>query len=256
MYLGYQILGEREPVASSVGGRPAWLRGACRGGSHLPGGASPRLSNQSTPMSSFRSSRLAQAEPLVPAFYSPPRSATWAQRTRILSVRRVENPGLENSANGAYRNLVNALKVEGTKLVGGVHSRWLFHGTDASVAERIALNPMRGFTAIANRSDGKKLALWGEGVYFARDAQYPDDFGFATKSAADGTKCVLLCLVLTGHSCLGGADVQLHLQTRNGQGSHGTYDSLVDDLANPEIFVVEDGGRVFPAYVIQYAGGV
>ena len=67
--------------------------------------------------------------------------------------------------------------------------------------------------------------------------------------AADGTKTVLLCLVMTGMSCLGGSNVKLYEQMRDG---YVKYDSLVDDLSNPEIFVVADGAQVFPAYVIQY----
>ena len=44
--------------------------------------------------------------------------------------------------------------------------------------------------------------------------------------------------------------MKLHQQRRDG---HIKYDSLVDDLSNPEIFVVGNGAQIFPAYVIQYS---
>jgi hypothetical protein len=147
---------------------------------------------------------------------------------------------------------MTTLRGEGVAIAGGVHARWLFHGTDATTLELIVNNPTRGFTPHARKinASGKddKLTLWGEGVYFARDAQYPNDFSFA-KMAAVGTKNVLLCLVVTGNSVLGGADQQLHLKSRDG---FVRYDSMVDDLSTPEIFVVAEGGQASPAYVIQY----
>ena len=189
------------------------------------------------------------SEPVVPAFYGSTHvGSTWAERATILRIRRIENGGQEGSSRAMYDNVGRALKAEGVAFLGGVHSRWLFHGTDGATALKIVSDPVRGFTPLASKSDGSKITLWGEGIYFARDATYPDDFGFARKDA-DGTKHMLLCLVMTGTSCLGGNDVRLHLKSRDG---NRKYDSMVDSLSNPEIFVVTDGASICPAYLIQY----
>jgi hypothetical protein len=189
------------------------------------------------------------SEPVVPAFYGGTHvGSSWSQRTQILSIKRVENNGQEGASRAAYNSICTALKSEGVAFTGGVHSRWLFHGTDHDTMIRIVSDPARGFTPLARKANDSKITLWGEGIYFARDATYPDDFGFAAK-ASDGTKHMLLCLVMTGTSCLGGNDVRLYLKGRDG---HSKYDSLVDSLSNPEIFVVTEGAQVCPAYAIQY----
>lgn len=54
---------------------------------------------------------------------------------------------------------------------------------------------------------------WGKGIYFARDASY-SDLGWVRR-APDGTKRVLLSLVITGMSCLGEQDMQLTTQYRD-----------------------------------------
>jgi hypothetical protein len=187
------------------------------------------------------------SEPAVPAYYKP--RSGWPRSARIVSIKRVENSGQEGASRTTYVNLSTTLRSTGVSLTGSVHTRWLFHGTHPDTLVRIVSDPVRGFTPLARKKDDSKITLWGEGIYFARDASYPDSFGFA-EMAPNGTKAVLLCLVMTGTSCLGGNDVQLYQQMRDG---YCKYDSLVDDLSNPEIFVVGDGAQVFPAYAIQYA---
>ena len=190
------------------------------------------------------------SEPVVPAHYQPTFvGCTWSERAQVLSIQRVENFGQEGLTNTTYRNVNTGLKREGIKFRGGVHSRWLFHGTDYETIVKIACNPASGFTALAAAAAHDKLDLWGPGIYFARDAHYPDTFGFSNPSGSDGTKHVMLCLVVTGTSCLGGLTEKLHLKRRD---NHSTYDSFVDSLSDPEIFVVADGAHVCPAYVIQY----
>ena len=96
-----------------------------------------------------------------------------------------------------------------------------------------------------------EVQLWGNGVYFARDASYPEFFGRAAAPAAcgDGTMKVLLCLVVTGMSCLGANGLILRDQMRTRKNK---YNSFVDSLSSPEIFAVQDGRAAFPAYIIQY----
>jgi len=60
---------------------------------------------------------------------------------------------------------------------------------------------------------------------------------------------LLLCLVTVGTSCLGHKGLLLGRKPR---GDEHTYTSAVDDLSNPEIFVVPKGEQAMPIYVIHY----
>lgn len=93
-------------------------------------------------------------------------------------------------------------------------------------------------------------------MYFARDAAYTDTLidnsGSPVCRGPDGTRRVLLCLVTTGMSCLGAKDLPIHAVYRKTDESV-SYDSAVDSLANPEIFVVSNGVQAYPAYLITYS---
>lgn len=91
--------------------------------------------------------------------------------------------------------------------------------------------------------------MWGVGIYFARDAQYPDDHGFFGQPREDGSKDMLMCLVCTGMSVLGDEAYAIKPYRH---GTNHRYNSYVDSLSNPEIFVVNTSAAVFPAYVITY----
>jgi hypothetical protein len=97
------------------------------------------------------------SEPVVPAFYKfGSAGSSWAQRARVLSVSRVENSGQEGSSRATYKNIDAALKSDGAAFMGGVHSRWLFHGTDHETMLKIVNNPIGGFYALASQR-----VLWG-----------------------------------------------------------------------------------------------
>ena len=61
---------------------------------------------------------------------------------------------------------------------------------------------------------------------------------------------MLLCLVLTGVSCAGQRGLKLFSTDR---GNGDPFDSAVDDLSNPEIFVVDRDAQALPAYIIRYS---
>ena len=56
----------------------------------------------------------------------------------------------------------------------------------------------------------------------------------------DGVARVLLCLVVTGTSCLGHKDMALGSVKKRSDANSWAFTSAVDDLSNPEIFVVPD----------------
>jgi hypothetical protein len=187
-----------------------------------------------------------KAAPREAPAYGGCSQATW-ERAAVAKVQRVENGAQEAGAARSYAQcLRRSLDDQGVTFEAGVHTRWAFHGTAA--VESIVSNPMSGFQPLASGTRG--ASLWGPGTYFARDAKYVADGPFCGQPAADGTRRMLMCLLTTGMPCLG--DPQNHGVLPFRQGTH-RYDSTVDSLSNPEIFIVQHPGAAYPAYVITFA---
>jgi hypothetical protein len=181
--------------------------------------------------------------PREAAMYGKP-SPAW-DRVQIQGIQRIEN-GLqyEASAKPYYAALRASTEDQGVNFEPGVHTRWAFHGTDA--IDSIINNPLSGFQPLVS---GSRLgSIWGAGTYFARDAKYVVDGNFC-QPAADGTRQMLMCLVMTGIPCLGDHQHKGMLPFRH---EPHRYDSSVDSLSNPEIFVVQHPSAAYPAYLITF----
>jgi hypothetical protein len=160
----------------------------------------------------------------------------------VLRVERVENRGQEEGVVAGYLgSLEREFASQGLRLQPGLHTRWVFHGTQE--VESIVFSE-KGFDPKVSR-DG---SVWGLGTYFARDAKYVYSSGFA-KNLPNGNKQILLCLLATGMSCLG--DVQHAGSLPIRQGNH-RYNTSVDSLSNPEFFITPSVGAAYPAYLITY----
>jgi hypothetical protein len=179
-------------------------------------------------------------EPREASAYLGAASSMW-NGTRIRKVERVENGLLEGgSAEPYYESLRQCIEEQGLAFEEGVHTRWGFHGTDA--VDSIILDPLTGFQPLAS---GSRLgAVWGSGTYFARDAQYSVESNFSS------SKKMLLCLLMTGVPCLGDPAQRGILPFR--QRPH-RYNSAVDSLSSPEVFVLHHPGAAYPAYLISFA---
>jgi len=176
--------------------------------------------------------------------YCPDNYEAWEYRD-ILKIERVEN-GLQDdgSTRPYFDSLKRSISDQGLTFETGIHTRWAFHGTDA--IDSIVNNPMTGFQPLASGTKGS--ALWGSGTYFARDAKYVAEGGFVRRGP-DGSFRMLLCLIMTGMPCLGGPEQKGVLPVR--QGTH-RYNSTVDSLSNPEIFVLQYAGAACPSYLISF----
>jgi hypothetical protein len=177
-------------------------------------------------------------------FYRGHTDATW-HHTSIIRIERIEN-GLqeEGSAQPYFESLQKSIEEQGISFEPGLHTRWAFHGTSA--IDSIVENPMTGFQPLMS---GTRLgSVWGAGTYFARDAKYVVDSNLCAP-AADGSKRMLMCLLMTGMSCQGSPDHRGVLPFR--QKPH-RYNSSVDSLSSPEIFVMQHPGSAYPAYVVTF----
>jgi hypothetical protein len=118
-------------------------------------------------------------------------------------------------------------------------------GAPHTAITSVISEPASGFQAVMGVKD-----LWGKGIYFARDAAYSF---YGTGSARfcyeeGGVYKIMLCLVATGLSCAADEDMKLKPFFRK----PCRYHSSVDSMAHPQIFVVNEGVAVCPAYVISF----
>jgi len=189
------------------------------------------------------------AQPAVPRAYLDMNPGLW-ETVKILKIERVENGFQEEGcARPHFAAVKRSLELQAVDFELGVHTRWAFHGTSA--VESIVSDPVSGFQPLMSgaRANAMSPSLWGLGTYFARDSKYAYDGGFC-QAAADGSRRVLLCLMATGMPCLGDPQHRGTLPIRCGR---HRYNSSVDSLSNPEIFVTQASGAAYPAYVITFA---
>lgn len=121
-----------------------------------------------------------------------------------------------------------------------VDERQLFHGTSASFVEAIC---QQNFDW---RVCGLHGTSYGKGSYFARDAAYSHHY---SKSSSK-LHTMFLARVLVGEFTRGNTSF-VRPPAKEGQGNV-FYDSCVNSMSDPSIFVVFEKHQVYPEYVIQY----
>jgi len=90
--------------------------------------------------------------------------------------------------------------------------------------------------------------VFGKGVYFAVKFSYS---ALVTYSPPDsnGVKYVFQCRVLTGLSTVGNSST---IEPPCITDSKRRYDSVTNNLSNPEIFVVFKDMQVYPEYMVSF----
>ncbi|XP_042323210.1 protein mono-ADP-ribosyltransferase PARP12-like [Sceloporus undulatus] len=121
-----------------------------------------------------------------------------------------------------------------------VDERQLFHGTNKSHVDAIC---QQNFDW---RICGVHGTAYGKGSYFARDASYSDNY-----SRSDSIiKTMFLARVLVGDFTYG-LSSYLRPPPKENQNTL-FYNSCVNDLLNPSIFVIFEKHQIYPEYVIEY----
>nr|XP_046153050.1 mucin-2-like isoform X2 [Oncorhynchus gorbuscha] len=128
---------------------------------------------------------------------------------------------------------------------GGRNSKelHLFHGTDPKHVDAICRDNFDW------RLCGTNGTTYGEGSYFARDAKYSHCF-----TSHSGVRSMFVCWVLVGDYTQGKSD--LRRPPPKGEGNPTFYDSCVDNVLNPSIYVVFEKHQVYPEFLIRYDDGV
>ncbi|XP_026707999.1 poly [ADP-ribose] polymerase 14-like [Athene cunicularia] len=120
----------------------------------------------------------------------------------------------------------------------------LFHGTSASSLTTINCSGFnRGFA-------GKNAAVIGNGTYFAVDASYSAQDTYAIPDM-NGRKYMYLARVLTGQYCVGRQGL-ITPPPKNPADPTDLYDSVVDDVTNPTMFVIFNDIQAYPQYLITF----
>ncbi|XP_023671068.2 protein mono-ADP-ribosyltransferase PARP12-like [Paramormyrops kingsleyae] len=117
--------------------------------------------------------------------------------------------------------------------------RLLFHGTDSKHVDAICKQNFDW------RICGTHGTAYGKGSYFARDAKYSHSY-----TSSSELKTMFVCRVLVGEYTRG-SQTYVRPPSKDG-GDTIFYDSCVDDVKNPSIFVVFEKHQVYPEYLINY----
>ncbi|XP_062989422.1 protein mono-ADP-ribosyltransferase PARP12-like isoform X3 [Elgaria multicarinata webbii] len=152
----------------------------------------------------------------------------------IYRLQRIQNPSLWQ----VFQWQRDQMK----KLNGGkeVDETLLFHGTSTSHLHDICGQNFDW------RICGTHGTLYGKGSYFARDASYSHRYC----QSDTRIKTMFIARVLVGDYVQGNASY-LRPPSRPNQ-SNRFYDSCVDNLQNPFIFVIFEKYQIYPAYIIEY----
>ncbi|KAF7215051.1 poly(ADP-ribose) polymerase family member 14-related sequence 1 isoform X3 [Nothobranchius furzeri] len=119
----------------------------------------------------------------------------------------------------------------------------LFHGTSETTVRTINEH---GF----NRSyAGLNATCYGKGSYFAVTASYSSQDTYSRPNGK-GEKFMYLCRVLTGDATLG--QQNLIAPPSKQATSSNLYDSVVDQMPNPSMYVVFHDIQAYPEYLITF----
>ena len=123
-------------------------------------------------------------------------------------------------------------------LAGPVNEKQLFHGTvdDMAVVRGICHNN------VDFRLSGKNGTVYGEGAYFARDAKYSHSY------TRGPVRFMFLSKVLVGQYARG----QSSYKRPPAKAGHALYDSCVDDVTNPQIYVIFEMAQSYPEFLVEY----
>ncbi|NXO58353.1 PAR15 polymerase, partial [Aramus guarauna] len=155
----------------------------------------------------------------------------------IEKIERIQNPFLWQT----YQIKASALS---TKNKNQNNEKFLFHGTAVSSLSAINYNGFnRGFA-------GKNAANIGNGTYFAVDASYSAQ-DIYSRPDTNNRRYMYLARVLTGRYCAGSRGL-VTPPPQNPADPTDLYDSVVDNVNKPTMFVIFNDIQAYPEYLITF----
>ena len=132
--------------------------------------------------------------------------------------------------------------------IKNVNEKFLFHGTSATNVQAIC---QKNFVW---RFCGKNGSSFGEGIYFARDAASSDCYSEGRDAVQ--THWMFRARVLLGRYIHGRRRLMRPPPIDENEPHGDLYDSCVNRLPNPSIYVVFEDDQCYPEYVIHYSRGI
>ncbi|XP_054916199.1 protein mono-ADP-ribosyltransferase PARP14 isoform X2 [Poeciliopsis prolifica] len=157
----------------------------------------------------------------------------------VMKIERVQNIHLRRAYEAQKKKIFEKNKQE-----GAANEKFLYHGTTEDNCDSIMK------TGFNRRFCGQNATSYGEGTYFAVDASYSSHPTYS-RPAADGSQLMFVARVLTGVYTLGqrGMKVPPALDV---QEPHIRYDSVVDNMGRPNMFVVFHDDQAYLDYLITF----
>ena len=125
-----------------------------------------------------------------------------------------------------------------------VNEKQLFHGTNPENVEGICKDNFDW------RLYGKNATVYGAGSYFAVSASYSDNYA---KRDIKGSKFMFVAKVLAGSYTTGHSSYRRPPAKNPVDQASDLYDSCVNCVSFPTIFVVFDIDQCYPEYIIEYS---
>jgi poly [ADP-ribose] polymerase 10/14/15 len=161
---------------------------------------------------------------------------------QIVSIARIQNPSLYQQYMVRYDSMQRTVQ---PATATNPLERILWHGTSADTLESINST---GF----NRSYcGKNAVVYGSGVYFAQQFSYSAANSYAVPDI-NGHKHVYQSRVLTGEFTTGHQSYRVPPNKPGGPGAASRFDSVVDNMTTPSVFVIFSDTQAYPEYLIIF----
>ncbi|XP_042338351.1 protein mono-ADP-ribosyltransferase PARP15-like, partial [Plectropomus leopardus] len=143
----------------------------------------------------------------------------------VLKIERLQNVHLRRAYEAQKKHISDKNKQQ-----GGAGEKLLYHGTTPNNCDSIMK------TGFNRRFSGQNATSYGQGTYFAVNAGYSASATYS-RPAADGSQLMFVARVLTGVFTLGQSNMRVP-PSRSNQRPHDRYDSVVDRMDNPNMYVV------------------
>ncbi|XP_067891260.1 protein mono-ADP-ribosyltransferase PARP14-like [Heterodontus francisci] len=163
---------------------------------------------------------------------------TSLNQLQIVKIVRLQNPCL-------WKNyMIRKQLLEEKNPAGTNNERILFHGTASDTIDSIS---HLGF----NRSyAGRNATACGNGTYFAVNANYSAQETYS-RTDSNGWKYMYRARVLTGLYCRGVGGM-VTPPPKNSANPTDLYDSVVDNVQAPSMFIIFNDIQAYPEYLITF----
>ncbi|XP_073670240.1 uncharacterized protein [Paramisgurnus dabryanus] len=155
----------------------------------------------------------------------------------IVSINRIQNTDLWELF---CRKKIQLKRIKGQS---EIEEQKLFHGTSFNNLDSICTF---NFNCRLPQSKRRIGHAYGKGTYFAKYASYANTY--SEKITDRDTKIMLLARVIVGKYKKGSVDYC----TPDDEEDKYTYDSCVDNIHYPTVFVIFDSNQIYPEYVLEY----